>query len=262
MKRKRISISGHWISYFDNCREGSTLVCLHGHFGCASMFAFLEAYFPGRLLLIDLRGHGESDRTPTYTIADYVADLSAVFATEGVTQPFILGHSLGGIVAMHYAAEHNNCRALIIEDIGTEVACSNEFIRAIPQEVSSLFEMQQAFRAQGMEFDAYFMESLRYDGTHWHFRFDHEDMIESQKQMNGDHWDAWNSLACPSLILHGSASWACTTDNLRRMAAAKADSELVIYEGAGHTLRDFDRARYAQEIARFIAGQLAADVSG
>lgn len=258
MKRKRISISGHWISYFDNCRSGEVLVCLHGHFGCASMFTFLEERFPGRLILIDQRGHGESDRTTTYAIADYVADLSAVLAAEQVSHPFILGHSLGGIVAMHYAAAHDNCRALIIEDIGTEVDCSNEFIRQIPQEASDLFEIQQAFRRQEMELDTYFMESLRYDGTKWHFRFGHEDMIESQQQMNGNHWHAWNRIICPTLILHGSNSWACTTANLQRMVAARPDAQLVIYNGAGHTLRDFDRERYVKDVTQFIVSHAEA----
>lgn len=261
MKRKRISISGHWISYFDNCRDGEVLVCLHGHFGCASMFAFLEEQFQGRLILIDQRGHGESDRTLTYAIADYVADLSAVLAAEQVSHPFILGHYLGGIVAMHYAAEHANCRALIIEDIGTEVDCSNEFIREIPPEASSLFEMQQAFRRQGMDLDAYFMESLRYDGAKWRFRFGHDDMIESQRQMNGNHWAAWNALTCPVLILHGSNSWACSTENLRRMAACKQDVQLVIYDGAGHTLRDFDRKRYVKDVGGFISSVLEMEES-
>lgn len=54
---------------------------------------------------LDLRGHGDSAGTlGRSTIGDYVADVAAVAATS--ENPILVGHSMGGLVAQHYAARH------------------------------------------------------------------------------------------------------------------------------------------------------------
>ena len=53
----------------------------------------------------DLRGHGGSAGTlGRSTIGDYVADVAAVAATS--ENPVVIGHSMGGLVAQHYATRH------------------------------------------------------------------------------------------------------------------------------------------------------------
>lgn len=54
---------------------------------------------------LSLRGHGKSaGRMRWASIAGYVADVRAV--AETMDDPFIIGHSMGGFVAQHYAAVH------------------------------------------------------------------------------------------------------------------------------------------------------------
>ncbi len=54
---------------------------------------------------LDLRGHGGSGGTlGRSTIGDYVADVAAVAATS--ENPVVIGHSMGGLVAQHYATRH------------------------------------------------------------------------------------------------------------------------------------------------------------
>ena len=61
-----------------------------------------------RVVLLDLRGHGRSERPPHgYALADFVDDLEAVLDVHGGPgQYHLFGNSFGGTVAFAYAARH------------------------------------------------------------------------------------------------------------------------------------------------------------
>src|SRR5205814_9395996 len=65
---------------------------------------------------LDFRGHGHSDRAPSYELAEYVSDAETVLA-EIERPAVIVGHSLGGCVAGALAQSgHANVRAVFLED--------------------------------------------------------------------------------------------------------------------------------------------------
>jgi pimeloyl-ACP methyl ester carboxylesterase len=63
----------------------------------------------GRTLVLDQRGHGgttNSGRLADYTLDGLVADLAAAFDALGLVRADLLGHSLGGMVALRFALSH------------------------------------------------------------------------------------------------------------------------------------------------------------
>lgn len=54
----------------------------------------------------DLRGHGNSPRATRYSLTDHGADVSALRAPDDRPWDLVIGHSLGGAVAVVAAAEH------------------------------------------------------------------------------------------------------------------------------------------------------------
>lgn len=98
------------------------IVFLHGLFGRGQNFTQiakgLEPEFTS--LLVDLPNHGKSDWTEDFDyciLADHVAEeLRASFAADGPVD--ILGHSMGGKVAMVLSLRHPELvRRLVVEDI-------------------------------------------------------------------------------------------------------------------------------------------------
>ena len=71
-----------------------------------------------RLYIVDLRGHGQSAHPPGgYDLEDYADDLERVVAYAGLN-PIVLGHSLGGLVAITWAKRHpGQARAIVLEDM-------------------------------------------------------------------------------------------------------------------------------------------------
>lgn len=71
-----------------------------------------------RVLTVDLRGHGDSDAPEQrYTMRAFADDLAWMCARLGVVRPMVIGHSLGGLVALDLAAaEPRNASAAVLID--------------------------------------------------------------------------------------------------------------------------------------------------
>lgn len=99
---------------------GPALVLIHGITSSGADFHDVATRMTdvATPIAIDLRGHGGSDKPRKgYHYSNYVNDLSAVIDELKLDRPIVLGHSLGGIVAMYWAAENpSTARGIIIED--------------------------------------------------------------------------------------------------------------------------------------------------
>ena len=71
-----------------------------------------------RVTAYDLRGHGLSAATPTgYTSADMAEDFRGLHDALGLGPAYLIGHSFGGVVAMHAAATYpDRVRGMILSD--------------------------------------------------------------------------------------------------------------------------------------------------
>jgi pimeloyl-ACP methyl ester carboxylesterase len=73
-----------------------------------------------RVVALDQRGHGESDKPDHgYTFEEIVADDHAVAAALGLERPVVVGHSWGGGVVLNYAATYpQEVSAIVLVDGG------------------------------------------------------------------------------------------------------------------------------------------------
>jgi len=82
--------------------------------------SFLEPQFRHfsrghRTIAVDLRGHGESDKpAQDYTVAGFADDLVWLCERLGVARPVVVGHSMGGNVALELAARRPDFPAAIV----------------------------------------------------------------------------------------------------------------------------------------------------
>ncbi|OAI56785.1 hypothetical protein AYO49_03590 [Verrucomicrobiaceae bacterium SCGC AG-212-N21] len=84
--------------------RGPLVLLWHGA-GCdLTCWEFLVPHLTGfHLVALDLPGHGRSP-LPVFTTSDALADAEAVVAELGAGPPLVVGHSLGGYLALRYAA--------------------------------------------------------------------------------------------------------------------------------------------------------------
>ncbi|MBV8555290.1 MAG: alpha/beta hydrolase [Planctomycetaceae bacterium] len=94
--------------HYQQAGSGPDVVLIHGLTGDLSIWflcrAMQELGGSHRVTAYDLRGHGYSDVPPDgYTSADHAGDLVALMDQLGIDRASVVGHSFGGVIALHAA---------------------------------------------------------------------------------------------------------------------------------------------------------------
>lgn len=100
--------------------EGEPLFILHGLFGSADNWNTLAKKFSENYLVytIDLRNHGLSPHSKEWSYAIMADDVLKIIDDEKLQRINIIGHSMGGKVAMNLAMNHpEKIKNLIVVDI-------------------------------------------------------------------------------------------------------------------------------------------------
>ncbi len=107
--REYIQVSGTRITFFQRPGLGTPVVLLHGFPFDHAIWQPIIPFLPpdAWLILPDLRGHGESDAPPgVYSMALLADDVAAILGYLRVRKAVLVGHSMGGYVALAYARSY------------------------------------------------------------------------------------------------------------------------------------------------------------
>lgn len=102
--------------------EGKPLLILHGFLGMSDNWKTLAGQMASegfQLHILDLRNHGRSFHSDEFTYEAMVKDVLEYCQTNNLDKVSILGHSMGGKVAMFFATTYpEKVEKLIVADIG------------------------------------------------------------------------------------------------------------------------------------------------
>jgi len=109
--------------HFRELGEGQPMVILHGLFGFSDNWQThakkLAEYY--RVILVDLRNHGHSEWSDDFSYELMAEDLHELFDELDLKKVILLGHSMGGKVAMLFAQMYPEyLEKLIVVDIGVK----------------------------------------------------------------------------------------------------------------------------------------------
>lgn len=100
------------------------VVILHGLLGSSRNWSTIGKALQKKFDVhaLDLRNHGHSPHTNTMRWSELVADVALYLEENSLTRAFLMGHSLGGKVAMKFACDHPEfVEKLVIIDIASKI---------------------------------------------------------------------------------------------------------------------------------------------
>ncbi|GAA5512683.1 uncharacterized protein Rv2715 [Deinococcus carri] len=229
------------------------LVALHGNFASAAWWADLLADPPTgwRVLAPDLPGFAGTPHTGEVSIPAYADWLADWLARQGVTRPVLLGHSLGGAVALEYAARDPGALSALVLAAsapltGLVTPEENypvlELLRGDPQlremSLGALFPSRRPDNFPALVEDAGRMANTHYSGN--------------ARALAGWSVDPARLRGLPVRVLGGALDALVTPEMVRAQAAALGTGATVL-EGRGHGFPQEDPAAFRALLEEFLA---------
>jgi pimeloyl-ACP methyl ester carboxylesterase len=253
---KSLTVNGLALRYLEwGNPDALPVICVHGYTSSAEAFNALARRLGdrGHIIAMDVRGHGESAWSPdgAYQYADQMSDLAVLVDQLGIERFVLIGTSMGGVIAMAYAARHaDRLRGLVLNDIGPEVEAGSSritgLVRSRPADFASLDEAMEYRRQtspitagrplEDQRETALGVLRQRPDGR-WAWKMDPayiEQRIARGAPARPPLWPALEMLPCPTLVIWGTDSDVLSKTQAKRMVEALPKGELVAVPGVGH----------------------------
>ena len=219
------------------------VVFLHGA-GMDHTVWFLQsrwfAYRGRAVLALDFPGHGGSDGPLLTSIEDMADWVAAVLDQLGVKQAAIVGHSMGALAAISFAARHPaKARTLGLVGAALAMPVSKDLLGAAAADHHDAIDMVNlwghGFHAGigGCEWPGVWMTGASEDLLE---RADKGVLSNDLAACNAHQAVAENAakIACPALVVQGSRDMMTPLKGARALAAAMPKGSIQIVQGAGH----------------------------
>jgi pimeloyl-ACP methyl ester carboxylesterase len=246
-------VRGLRLEYLEWGSGDEVLICLHG----TSMHAWAWSHLAGalldryRVIALNLRGHGESDRPAEgYAIRDYRDDVIAFAKALGIERYALAGSSLGTQVAIAVAAAApQNVRGLLLSDPSCTItqASIDRYVplhKSRPRRFASFAEASAYARALPQR--SGLSEALHEVTEHgdfrqladgqWEWRYDLSAILQTFDGLRVDQWDEVRATRCPVLILRGEHSHVLSLENAQRLKETFPLAELIEVRNSSHTI--------------------------
>lgn len=258
---------GVTLNYLDWRGSGATIVFLHGGALTAHSWDLvcLGLRDRWRCLALDLRGHGDSGWSDEYSIETAVDDVATLLTHLQTRRVHLVGNSLGGLVAAHFAASHpDTVISLTLVDVGPNVDfAATQTIRDYIERTDGAPNLAAAIEV-GMNVNPRIdREALEYRLLH-SMREDSDRRVywkQDRRRMN-DHDYFIRKIAeiaqlaphIPAhvLVARGARSRVFSDDSARSCADSFAHGRWVRIEDSGHNIQEANPAAFLAELSSFL----------
>lgn len=242
--------------------RGKPLLIVHGLFGSSDNWSTLGKKFAEyfQVHLIDLRNHGRSFHSDEMNYGLMVGDLLEYIAYYQLRKPILLGHSMGGKVAMKLAVENPEVLdKVLIADIAPKQYPSHhqDIIKAMLSVdflvISSRKEVDEALShyitdlsvKQFILKNVYWTEAkkLAFRMNVFALSKNYETLMKSDLSGQFDR---------PALFLKGEKSFYIQSEDEEYIKALFPQSEIKIIANAGHWLHAENPTDFYTEVMRFL----------
>ena len=255
-----------FVEEFGPAKSSSAVVFVHGSALRTDLWHYQMKAFPGRrLIFFDMRGHGLSQPIgkEEYSMKTLADDLEAVIEACGLDEVVVVGHSVGGMVALQFARDRSDLLGSRIKGI----TLVNTTYRPPIETIAGGAAMAHFERVMRRPFDILGSQSAKVDrlrkiikpsdGLFWAVSFSAFGPHASAKQIDFtydmvaetpsdtifnlfkayrgfDVTDHLGDVAVPALVIAGAHDRICLAEASEHMATELPKAQLVMFDEAGH----------------------------
>lgn len=257
IQTSRFDIDGVGLAYDDEGSGDATpLVFIHGWTGNRHRWDHqLEHFKTGRRVIrLDLRGHGESDKPDErYSIDGFAADVLRMLDGLGIERAILVGHSMGGMIAQKLTLAHPEKveRLILVDSVGKMVfnrtrGLGMRILTTMPYKVFVSMNITRGFRR------GYPREEVRRYIAASHVTPKHVVMSCWAAMREFDVLDRVGEIKVPVLLVHGYHDVQFPPREAARLAARYRNAVVRVLD-VGHEAPVEDPAAVTSAIADFLA---------
>ncbi|MGD9794522.1 MAG: alpha/beta fold hydrolase [Acidimicrobiia bacterium] len=240
------------------------ILLLHGGNQSSHSWDLVSLHLSDRyhVFALDQRGHGDSEwsRELDYTIDAMVADAAAFIADQGLIDPIVFGHSMGGRVSLNLALRHPGIvKALVVVDVGPEL--TEQGMKTIQNFVvhNVEFDDLDIFLDNVAKYDPFrsrehIARTVKYnmlrriDGKYMS-KVDHRRLPTPNTQLT---LEMVTNIGVPVLVVRGAESNIFMADAAERFVAALPEGRLVTVDNTGHNVHSGNTPGFLAAVAPFL----------
>ena len=242
------------------------LIVLHGFLGSLDNWHTLATEWGNQglhVFVVDQRNHGRSPHTSSHSIPLMVNDVKDFMEQQGIAQTSLLGHSMGGKVAMQFALTYPELtRKLIVADMAPKPyrnGAHDDVFKAINNvdlsQAQTRKEVETAMAQYLGDFGTrqFVMKGLdRVDDAHYKWKFNIDvlkrDYVNILIEINANH-----PFTGEVLFIRGGQSLYIQEKDFALMQKLFPHHILVTVDGAGHWLHADKPKVVIDEVLKFMA---------
>lgn len=245
------------------------VIILHGLFGISDNWASyarriaMEGF---EVFVIDQRNHGQSPNSDSFNYLALTDDLFDFMDEHEIDDPILVGHSMGGKVAMRFALENPHMvKKLVVVDITLKAYGPREHHRKIINAMKAVdfntvinrkdVENQLAALIPDMRIRQFILKNLhRKDKNEFEWRIYLAGLENNLDQMF-DAIDTITKFEKPTLFVKGGASDYILLEDFDQIRYNFPNAEIITIEGATHWVHVEAMERFYQLTMGFATGK-------
>ena len=249
---------------FEVIGKGKPLLILHGLFGSGRNLRTMARHFAEshRVYLIDLRNHGNSEHASSMTYPEMATDIASLLSDTEPDSVSIIGHSMGGKVAMACSLERSlPVERLVVLDIAPVTYKGNfvEIIAALANlELNEIESRKQASAKLALAIPEgnlrlFLLQNLVQGPEGFYWRINLPAIQDSLGDIGGfPEYSTQQAFSGPALFLAGADSNYIQPVYHEKIHAYFPDADIQSVENAGHWLHADQPGPVYQAISQFL----------